>query len=160
MRIVFDLDSTLADDSHRIHYLKKEPKDWDGYYSECFKDTSIQTTFKVLRALASAEHLVEIWTGRVVGEGDVIRNLTVSWLNNHGLYVRGSFKGGHDTTIERLLMRRQGDYTDDDELKRRWLNAAREADQAPDLVFEDRNRVVDMWREEGITCFQVAVGNF
>ena len=62
--------------------------------------------------------------------------------------------------IEKLLMRSQGNYTDDDELKRHWLNIAREADQAPDLVFEDRDRVVRMWREEGITCFQVAEGNF
>ena len=27
-------------------------------------------------------------------------------------------------------------------------------------VFDDRNQVVDMWRDNGITCFQVAEGDF
>ena len=27
-------------------------------------------------------------------------------------------------------------------------------------VFEDRKRVVDMWRENGVTCYQVAPGDF
>ena len=27
-------------------------------------------------------------------------------------------------------------------------------------VFDDRQKVVDMWREIGLTCMQVAPGNF
>jgi hypothetical protein len=27
-------------------------------------------------------------------------------------------------------------------------------------AFDDRQRVVDMWRRNGITCFQVAPGDF
>ena len=27
-------------------------------------------------------------------------------------------------------------------------------------VFDDRNQVVDMWRSNGLTCFQVAKGDF
>ena len=27
-------------------------------------------------------------------------------------------------------------------------------------VFDDRNQVVDMWRSNGLTCFQVADGDF
>jgi len=30
----------------------------------------------------------------------------------------------------------------------------------PSVVFDDRDRVVKMWRENGIRCFQVAEGNF
>jgi hypothetical protein len=30
----------------------------------------------------------------------------------------------------------------------------------PTLVFDDRSRVVEMWRKNGIKCFQVAEGNF
>ena len=29
-----------------------------------------------------------------------------------------------------------------------------------DLAFDDRDRVVAMWREEGVPCFQVAPGDF
>jgi hypothetical protein len=28
------------------------------------------------------------------------------------------------------------------------------------FVMDDRNQVVNMWREQGLTCFQVADGNF
>ena len=52
------------------------------------------------------------------------------------------------------------DHCNDDELKLRWLKYAMEARQAPDLVFEDRRRVVEMYRSQGITCFQVADGDF
>jgi hypothetical protein len=27
-------------------------------------------------------------------------------------------------------------------------------------VFDDRDKVVNMWRENGLTCMQVAYGNF
>src|SRR5690606_19255438 len=40
----------------------------------------------------------------------------------------------------------------DVELKRYWLNQEYER---PDLVYDDRQRVVDMWRAEGVPCFQV-----
>ena len=59
-----------------------------------------------------------------------------------------------------VRMREHRDYTADDELKRGWLIKSRDAGRAPDLVFDDRQRVVDMWRAEGIPCFQVAPGDF
>ena len=34
------------------------------------------------------------------------------------------------------------------------------ATRGPDAVYDDRNKVVAMWREEGIQCFQVALGDF
>ena len=160
MRIIFDLDSTLADDSHRLHHIMKSPKDWDSYFSECFEDGLVYTTFEVLRALSLDKHLIEIWTGRREGKDSVTRNTTEQWLAKHGLYVREGAENYPGITIERLLMRQQGDHTNDDELKRGWLNMARAANQAPDLVFEDRDRVVNMWRQEGIICFQVAEGKF
>ena len=27
-------------------------------------------------------------------------------------------------------------------------------------IFDDRKKVVDMWRQEGLTCFEVEEGNF
>jgi len=59
-----------------------------------------------------------------------------------------------------LRMRKNGDYTPDDVLKKAWLD-----ELFPDkgyilCVFDDRDKVVNMWRREGLTCFQVAPGNF
>lgn len=49
-------------------------------------------------------------------------------------------------------MRAEGDSTPDVVLKRFWLS---QAEVRPDLVYDDRQRVVDMWRAEGVPCFQV-----
>lgn len=34
------------------------------------------------------------------------------------------------------------------------------ADRPVQMVFEDRARVVDMWRKRGVLCAQVAPGDF
>jgi FMN phosphatase YigB (HAD superfamily) len=34
MIYIFDIDGTLADISHRLHFIQQEPKDWRGFYSE------------------------------------------------------------------------------------------------------------------------------
>ena len=161
MRVVFDLDGTLANDEDRVHHIRKSPKDWDSYFKECYDDSAHHETFEILKTLVSYHHQVEIWSGRTAGEKYEIRGLTLAWLSKNGVSVRGEIQTmlGHKV-IEKLLMRSYKDLSDDDELKRRWLNTAREADQTPDLVFEDRRRVVEMYRGEGIACFQVADGDF
>ncbi|WGN90708.1 PseT-like polynucleotide kinase phosphatase [Burkholderia phage vB_BglM_WTB] len=58
-------------------------------------------------------------------------------------------------------MRPHGDTTPDDQLKRKWLHSLSPVDRARLIaVFDDRQKVVDMWRSEGVPCFQVAPGDF
>jgi hypothetical protein len=60
-----------------------------------------------------------------------------------------------------LRMRNAGDNTPDDVLKEQWLHAMPIKDRARLVaVFDDRQRVVDMWRANGVPCFQVAKGDF
>ena len=49
-------------------------------------------------------------------------------------------------------------YMKDSDLKQMWLDTI--GVDTVDMVFDDRNQVVDMWRKNGLTCFQVADGNF
>jgi hypothetical protein len=61
-----------------------------------------------------------------------------------------------------LLMRDIGDVRDDATIKKEMLDSVR---ALYDVAFalDDRNRVVDMWRAEGVPCFQVCSreeGNF
>jgi hypothetical protein len=46
----------------------------------------------------------------------------------------------------------------DNDLKQMWLDTIGVDKVA--MVFDDRNQVVDMWRSNGLTCFQVAKGDF
>ena len=53
-------------------------------------------------------------------------------------------------------MREHRDYTPDNPLKKICLDEARKQGAPPHLVFDDRQKVVDMWREEGVPCIQVS----
>ena len=59
-----------------------------------------------------------------------------------------------------MLMRRTKDYRSDDIVKKEMLDEMRAIGYNPTLVFDDRDRVVKMWRENGLRCFQVAEGDF
>ena len=50
-------------------------------------------------------------------------------------------------------------YMADNKIKQHWLDTLVDKDDIF-AVFDDRQQVVDMWRKNGLTCFQVADGNF
>ena len=143
MLVIFDLDGTLANTDHRAHYLERpsKEKDWRGFFAACDKDEPHHHIVSTLLALVAAGHEVHIWSGR----SDEVRDKTEAWLLRNGL-----------SGIP-LRMRSEGDYTADEVLKRSWLA---EASRKPDLIFDDRAKVVAMWREMGIPCCQVAPGEF
>lgn len=143
MKVVFDLDGTLALTEHRAHYLERPSgeKDWRGFYAACDRDEPCHPIIRTLAALWSTGADVEIWSGR---SKEVLQK-TTDWLAAHGL--------GHVP----IKMRNEGDHRPDTVLKKEWLD---ECDQKPMLVFEDRASVVAMWRANGIVCCQVAPGEF
>lgn len=139
---VFDLDGTLADVEHRRYFVGT--KNWDGFFEACDQDPPISDVINLLRTLFQNGHRVEIWSGR----SDQVREKTENWLKkNVGLFAPGILKH----------MRKQGDFTPDHVLKKAWLDAE---PTKPDMIFDDRQSVVDMWRENGVTCAQVAPGDF
>ncbi len=145
MFIVFDLDGTLALNDHRLHHIRGEVRDYDAFYAACARDQPSPAAIAALRAHYEAGHRLEIWSGR----SDQVRTVTEAWLGNHGV---------NPVLLKR--MRPVGDHQPDVELKRGWLREARKNGGAPNLVYDDRDAVVAMWREMGVTCFQVAPGGF
>lgn len=141
MRVIFDLDGTLADTRGREHFLNREKKDWRGFYAACDTDRPYHNIIRVAHALWFTGASVEIWTGR----SSEVSDKTEKWLSENGLGMIP------------LKMRDQGDHRPDTVLKKEWLD---QASSRPVLVFEDRASVVAMWRSHGITCCQVAEGNF
>ena len=141
MFIVCDLDGTLALIDHRRHLISGEKRRWDEFYAACVDDEPNWPIINAVQRLRQTGAQVEIWSGR----SDIVRAETEVWLESVGL---------GDVLLK---MRRDRDYTPDDALKRQWLL---DAPRRPDLVFDDRDKVVAMWRREGITCAQVAPGDF
>lgn len=57
-------------------------------------------------------------------------------------------------------MRPEGNNEKDSIIKRRMFDEYIRGKYYVDFVLDDRNQVVEMWRNMGLTCLQVAEGDF
>ena len=198
LNIIFDLDSTLADCDHRLHYItsdgrKGSPRqhpdpDWDAFFDACDKDEPIPETIALFHRIVDStverrdsfacDTTLSIWSAR----SSQCYTKTLAWLKEHmnlsrngdptideGLSLHRStlyayhrddwLRIGRSMLID-FRMRLEGHYINDVALKQAWLRCAGDSRTSPNLVFEDRSRVVAMWRREGLLCCQVAPGDF
>ena len=151
---IFDVDGTLAFINHRVHILdqKDNPNRWRKFYSLCYRDEPNKPVIQIMNNLLLLGAQVLLFSGR----SEEVRSKTVTWLAEHtGLTTSELQEPGF------LTMRQEMDYTPDDVLKESWLDNMIEYDRHRiAAVFDDRDRVVSMWRRRGITCLQVANGDF
>jgi len=143
---IFDLDGTISLNEHRQHYLPKQgKKDWAAWTRACIFDDPNHNIVRIMRELYYGND-IHIVSGRSMSA----HQDTLRWLDAHGVC--------YDT----LTMRPIGDHRDDTIIKLEMLRRI-EAEHPNDVViaiFDDRQKVVDMWRREGYTCLQVAPGDF
>jgi hypothetical protein len=142
---IFDIDGTLANNSHRTHYLQKTPKDWDAYHDLAYLDKPIEHVALTAHYLSRSSSLV-LCSGRHEGQ----RTLTRNWISK---YI------GLPEAVP-LYMRTEGDHRPDHIIKLELLAQIRADGFNPIMAFDDRNSVVKMWRDAGIPCAQVAEGDF
>lgn len=57
-------------------------------------------------------------------------------------------------------MREDGDMTKDSTVKKNIYQNNISIRYSVELVLDDRQQVVNMWRDIGLTCYQVAFGDF
>jgi len=143
---IFDIDGTLANGDHRLHHIKKEPKDWRSYFAEAAGDEPIQHMIELCRWLWAKQSVLF-----VSGRSDECREATRDWLTKHVIPI---------VPDSALFMRKAGDHRNDDVLKIEMLAEIRALGWEPIMAFDDRNRVVAAWRAAGIPCAQVAEGDF
>lgn len=147
MRVaIFDIDGTIADCSHRLHFIEGPKKDWKSFFENVKNDTPIYPVLKILWMHQSIDAPYVIVSGR----SEECRAETIKWLDKY--FVK---------KYRKLYMRRKEDRRPDYIVKEEILREIREKDRLdPDIVFDDRRQVVDMWRRNGIVCAQVAEGEF
>jgi phosphoglycolate phosphatase-like HAD superfamily hydrolase len=146
MIYIFDIDGTLADLTHRLHFIQSNPKDWDGFFAACENDLPIPEVVLTLALLYKAGAGILLISGR----SETIRDKTQSWLIKHGIPFNG------------LYMRRAGDHREDNIVKAELLDQLIKERPFDEInsVFEDRDQVVKMYRDRGLRVFQVAPGAF
>ena len=145
--VIFDLDGTLAlIDKRRDLATKDNGKfDWDVFFDPTNIDLDLpnQPVIDMANLLSKQGYTIMILSGR----SDVTHQATRDWLSKNGVYY------------DHLVMRPQNYlYMPDNDLKQMWLDSIGVDNVA--MVFDDRNQVVDMWRSNGLTTFQVADGDF
>lgn len=135
--IICDLDGTLAIHNGRSPY--DEDKCDTDLVNEQIRTLLWQTT-------GSTAHLIF-----VSGRHDTVKEKTEKWIKEHGCPGR-SFD---------LFMRKANDNRNDAIVKREIFMEHINGKWNVLFVLDDRNRVVDMWRNDlGLTCLQVQEGDF
>lgn len=150
MDIIFDIDGTLADSSKRIHHLLKKPKDWDAFYSSMIDDDPIEEIIAIAHSLFYRNNETMEYNRIILATGrpEKYRDDTSFWCKKHKI------------SYYDLYMRKNLDFRKDFIVKKEMLDQMRNEGYDPKLVFEDRESVVKMWRDEGLRCMQVDCGKF
>lgn len=171
MDIVFDIDGTLADATHRIHFIKdmahwtspegKLPRpNWEAFLAsdQIARDSAIPQTWKVLRSLLADGNRIVFITGRPERE----RETTYNWLTDLSCPIRAPAVLEMDFRSQWpvIFMRKDGDRRASSAVKLEGLQAAHAEGYRPKLVFEDRADDTAMWRRNGLLCCQVADGDY
>lgn len=146
--VIFDIDGTIADPSHRLFHLDGE-KDWKAFHDAMDQDAPVEGVIRLARILkAAAEQGLGIDAVLVVTarhDDPRYETMTREWL------------ALHDMPCDRLYMRRLDDTRSDAIVKAEILERIIEDGYEPILVVDDRDQVVKMWRSYGITTLQCPV---
>ena len=144
---IFDIDGTLADCQHRLHFITGKTRDYRAFFAACDKDTLIIPVAQLVEDLLAWSDIVY-----VSGRSDECEEKTKNWLMFNNLW---------DFPATELYMREEGDHREDHIVKSELYDKILEVRHVPPvMVFDDRKQVVDMWRSRGLVCCQVAEGNF
>ena len=149
--VIFDLDGTIAliDDRRKLSTKDNGKIDWDVFFNpdNINLDQPNNAVITILKLLKGAGNRIVILSGR----SKATKDATKVWLKKF------------DVPFDVLKMRptsRDFMYMPDDQLKQMWLNQLFPDKNDIVCVFDDRQKVVDMWRNNGLTCMQVANGDF
>lgn len=139
--VIWDLDGTLADCNHRRPLIP----DWKAFHAGIPKDTPITPMKWLHNQLVHAANFLSKDTFvnlYVTGRPEKYREETLEWLDTNLGMERSSLY---------LYMRGNEDFRKNHEYKQALLVELREKYEII-LAFDDSNKVVDMWRANGVYC--------
>ncbi|UOF77949.1 polynucleotide kinase [Caudoviricetes sp.] len=138
--IIVDIDGTLA------HMTDRSPYD----YSKVSTDVVDVTVAGIVQKYyqRDIQDLPDVYIIIVSGREDGCKAETVQWLSDHSI------------KYDEIHMRKHGDNRDDRIVKKEIYEEFIKPRFNVRFVLDDRDRVVKMWREEGLKVLQVAEGDF
>lgn len=141
--VICDIDGTIADTTHRLHFLEGEKKDWKGFFEAMDEDP--------VREMVRAALIDHYNHGSTIvflsGRPDTYKDRTLTWLDKYGV--------GFAFT---LIMRRENDTREDTIVKKEMLDKYFPDKSVIHTVIDDRPSVIRMWKEEGFNVIDVGKG--
>jgi len=134
--IICDLDGTLCLHNNRGPYE----------YEKCDTDLENKAVADILRSKMDDVYSIFFLSGRE----DSVYSKTLEWILLHFPQIK----------CFSLVMRKTGDNRKDCIIKKEMFDEKIKDKFYVEFILDDRNQVVNMWREMGLTCLQVAEGNF
>lgn len=142
--IIIDIDGTLADVEHRVHFVRQKPKKWKDFHQNLIHDQVQGWCLKLIEAFRAQGTKVVLLTGR---DDDYISE-SKEWLEQN------------QVPYDELFMRATKDRRSDHLVKKDfYLNEIKPRYKVL-FVVEDRLSVVKMWRELGVVCLHCDWGDF
>ncbi len=161
---IVDIDGTVAEKGDR------SPFDW----SKVSGDTPIEPIVKLVKILITqkySEEKIVFFSGRK----ECCMGDTITWINKYIFNYEGTYSLSNDCEIRffnsatneekyhseyQLFMRKDDDDRNDAITKRELFDEHIRGKFFVEFILDDRDRVVKMWRELGLSCLQVANGDF
>ena len=143
--VLFDIDGTLADITHRRGFLDGQHPNWARFNDHMGDDTPnapVVDLYKTLWEAGTYELIL------VTGRNERFREVTEQWL------------AWNEIPFARLIMRPDDDNRADYKIKQEILNNLLGEGKSIAFTVDDRQQVVNMWRKNNITCLQCDVGDF
>lgn len=141
--IIIDLDGTLADIRIRLKHLQGAQKDWKSFNKTIVTD-ELHEWCREIMVRFKHDHKLIIVSGRT----DDLKLETQKWLDRHQI------------PYDYLFMRKANDFRPDNIIKLEIFEREIRDKFHVFFVLDDRQKVVDMWRAEGLVVLQCAPGNF
>lgn len=144
--VIVDIDGTVANIDHRLHYVRDGKKDWRTFLSKCDLDTPNHDVYLIAESFADTTGSDLVFCS---GRGNEYRDKTETWLKEYNM------------AYDNLFMRQERDYRQDTVIKEQILDFEILTRYSEVMAsFDDRSSVVKFWRSRGIRCLQVAEGDF
>ena len=150
--VIFDIDGTLADITHRVHLAKA--KKFDAFFEAMDGDVHNAPIVALHQMVQKQGYQIIYCTGRP----EMYREGTLAFLET--VTPEGKLPGYPEPL---LLMRPDKDrFIPDSQAKQDMLDNILTRMSKDNILFtvDDRQKVVDFWRANGITCLQCADGKF
>ena len=145
--VIFDLDGTLAiiDERLKESSMKNGKINWKRFFSDELikRDLPNPPVIKTANLFHQIGYKIYIFSGR----SETTENATRKWLKDNRIQY------------DYLRLRKENDYRPDEIVKKDFLKTLSILDRVF-LIFDDRKKVVKMWRSLGLPCFQVSEGDF